>query len=141
VAASADERFASKGKGQFGLSEVVLGVPLPRCCHEIFAYAIGDRAAERLVAAGENHSGEVAEKIGLIDRIVPSEELQSQALDRLRFLSERSRPAHVAIKAQARGSALARFDCARREDPFLDFWFGADAQERIRALVAKLAKN
>jgi hypothetical protein len=33
---------------------------------------------------------------------------------------------------------VARFDAARKDDPFLDFWFSPEARKRIAALVEKL---
>ena len=57
LASGADERIAAEGEGQFGLSEVALGVPIPRAAYEVFRYMLGDRGAERLAAAGDNVSG------------------------------------------------------------------------------------
>ncbi len=141
AAAAADERYAVVGKGKFGLSEVALGVPLPRCLYEIFRYAIGPRAAERLAATGENLDADAAWRIGLLDRIVPAEALLDEALSRARLLAGRSRQAHAAVKAYARAQAVARFDAARKDDPFLDSWFGPDARRRIGELVEKLTKK
>jgi len=142
LAAAGDERFASSGKGQLGLSEVMLGVPVPECCLEIFRHVIGFRAMERLASTGENLSVEAARGIGLVDRVVETGgDLLEQAVERARFLADRPATAYAAIKRRARAAAVARFDQARREDPFLDAWFGKQAQGRIRALVEKLKKN
>lgn len=141
VAAAADERYAAEGKGEFGLSEVKLGLPVPFSCLEIFRYGIGPRATERLAATGGNLSAADALAIGLLDRVVPAGELLGRAAERAGELALPSSAAHAAIKRSVRSSALARFDRAREEDPFLDFWFGEDAQQRIRALVEKLRKK
>ncbi len=141
LAAAADERVIAGGRAQLGLSEVALGVPLPRCLYEIFRYGIGPRWAERLAASGENLTADAAFRIGLVDRIVQPETLAREALARARFLAGRSRTAHAAIKAYARAEALVRFDAARREDPFLDSWFAPEAQRRIGELVEKLGKK
>jgi len=140
-AAAADERVVAGGKALLGLSEVALGVPLPRCLYEIFRYGIGPRAAERLAASGENLTVEAAHRVGLVDRIAVPEKLADEALARARFLAGRSRPAHAAIKAYARAEALVRFDAARRDDLFLDSWFAPEARRRIGELVEKLSKN
>ncbi|MGH9367420.1 MAG: enoyl-CoA hydratase/isomerase family protein [Thermoanaerobaculia bacterium] len=141
LAAAADERLAAQGKGELGLSEVLLGVCVPACLLEIFRHAVGPRQMERLAATGENLSVERALSIGLLDRIVPAESLLEEAVARARGLAGRPSEAHVAIKRRCRAAALARFDQARGGDPFLDFWFSEDAQDRIRALVAKLTKK
>jgi enoyl-CoA hydratase len=141
VAAAADERIAAAGKGELGLSEVLLGVPVPACLLEIFRHAVGPRAMERLAATGENLPVEAARAIGLVDRIVPPEKLADEALARAVFLAGRPAAAHAAIKSRSRAAALARFDQARGSDPFASFWFSDDAQSRIRALVARLTKK
>jgi len=141
VAAAADERIAAEGRGELGLSEVLLGVPVPACLLEPFRHAFGPRAMERLAATGENLPVERALAAGLVDRVVPAEELDRQAEERARFLAGRPAAAHAAIKRRSRSAALARFDQARRCDPFVDFWFSADAQERIAQLVARLSRK
>ncbi len=141
LAAAADERFAAEGKGELGLSEVLLGVSVPACLLELFRHAVGPRHMERLAATGENLSVERAHAIGLVDRIVSAGSLLEEAVERARLLAGRPAEAHASIKLRSRSAALARFDQARGGDPFLDFWFSEDAQSRIRALVAKLKKN
>ncbi len=141
VAAAADERIAAAGKGELGLSEVLLGVPVPACLLEIFRHAVGPRAMERLAATGENVSVEAARENGLVDRVVPAETLADEAFARALFLAGRPAAAHASIKSRSRAAALARFDQARGGDPFATFWFSDDAQARIRALVARLTKK
>ena len=141
VAAAADERIAAEGRGQLGLSEVLLGVPVPHCLLEIFRHVVGARGMERLAATGENLSVAQALAGGLVDRVVLPEDLRERAVERAGLLAKLPGPAHAAIKRRARAAALARFDQARQRDPFLDVWFGKDAQDRITALVAKLSKK
>ncbi len=141
LAGAADERIAAEGRGEVGLSEVLLGVPVPACLLEIFRHAIGPRATERLASTGENLSMERALATGLVDRIVPAESLLSEALDRAHLLADRPAGAFTSIKQRARAGALTLFDQARGGDVFTDFWFSADAQSRIHALVAKLTKK
>ena len=140
-AAAADERIAAAGKGELGLSEVLLGVPVPACLLEIFRHAVGPRAMERLAATGENLLVEAAREIGLVDRVVPAETLAQEAFARALLLAGRPPAAHASIKSRSRAAALARFDQARGGDPFATFWFSDDAQSRIRALVARLTKK
>ena len=141
LASPADERFAAAGKGEYGLSEVALGVPIPRACYEIFRYLLGDREAERLASAGDNVSAERAKEIGLIDRVVEAGELLETALDRARQLAARSRAAYAEIKRRARARTLRRYDRALDNDPFLEFWFWDEARRRIDALVERLTRK
>ena len=102
LAAAADERIAAEGRGEVGLSEVLLGVPVPACLLEIFRHAIGPRATERLAATGENLSFERALAIGLIDRIVPAGSLLEEVVGKSAgLLAGRPREAHAAIKQRS----------------------------------------
>jgi enoyl-CoA hydratase/carnithine racemase len=141
VAAAVDERIAAEGRALFGLSEVIMGVTVPNCLLEIFRHVQGGRGMERLAATGENLSVAQALQAGLLDRVVLAEEVLPRAVERAEILGALSASAYSAIKRRARASALARFDQAREHDPFLDVWFGKDAQERIAALIAKISKK
>ena len=141
IAATADERIASEGKGELGLSEVALGVPIPRACYEVFRHVLGDRGAERLAAAGDNVTIARAYEIGLVDRIVPAEGARTAAIERARELAGRSLGAYAEIKRRAREDAVFRFDRAFEGDPFLDFWFSDETRRRIDALIARLTKK
>jgi enoyl-CoA hydratase/carnithine racemase len=141
VAAAADERFVAEGPARLGLSEVALGVPLPACVLELFRFVLGSRGMERLTASAENVDVAGALAIGLADRAVPREGLADAAFERAASLSRGSAPAYAETKRRAREDALCRFDAARRDDPFLDYWFSPDARQRISALVERLSRK
>lgn len=141
VAAAADERIAAEGRGELGLSEVLLGVPVPHCLLELFRHVLGARGMERLASTGENLSVEQALAAGLVDRVVLPEDLLQRAVERAAVLAKLPAPAHAAIKRRTRAAALARFDQARERDPFVDVWFTQDARDRVGALVERLAKK
>jgi enoyl-CoA hydratase/carnithine racemase len=138
VACAADERYAADGAARFGLSEVALGVPLPACCLELFAYVLGPRRMERLTASAENLPAGAALSLGLLDRVVAAADLLDASLERAERLARGSAAAYAEVKRRARADAVARFDAARGDDPFLDFWFSPEARKRIAALVEKL---
>jgi enoyl-CoA hydratase len=139
VAMAADERLAAEGRGKFGLSEIILGVSVPQCLMEPFRHGLGARVMERMAATGENFSVERALAVGLVDRVVPADQLLEAAVERATFLAGLSPAAHAAIKRRSRAAAIARFDQARDHDPFLDYWFSDDARFRIRDMVARLS--
>jgi enoyl-CoA hydratase/carnithine racemase len=105
---------------------------------EPFRHVVGARHMERLAATGENVDADAALAMGLIDAVVPAEELLDRAVARARLLAGLSGAAYAAIKLRSRAAAIARFDQARDHDPFLDFWFSEDGRFRIRDMVARL---
>jgi enoyl-CoA hydratase len=140
LAAAADERIAAEGKATFGLSEVNLGVPVPNALYEIFRYQLGDRAAERLAMTGENVSVERAVEIGLVDEVVPAEQLLARSVERAGELAGASGPGRAAMKRYSRADALEKFDAGRRGDSFLDAWFSEEGRLRVGNLVEKLTR-
>jgi enoyl-CoA hydratase len=138
VACAADERYAAEGAARFGLSEVALGVPLPACCLELFAYVLGPRPMERLTASAQNLPADQALSLGLLDRVVPASSLLDASLERASQLARGSAAAYAEVKRRARAETVARFNAARKDDRFLDFWFSPEARKRIAALVEKL---
>ena len=141
VAAAADERFVAEGPARLGLSEVALGVPLPACCVELFRYVLGARGMERLSASAVNVPVDRALAMGLADRAVAAADLEAAAFERAAALSRGSLPAYAETKRRARAETLDRFDAARLDDPFLDYWFSPDARSRVSALVERLSKK
>jgi enoyl-CoA hydratase len=141
LAAAADERLAAEGESLFGLSEVHLGVPLPRALYEVFRHMLGERGAERLAATGENLPLDAALEAGLVDRVVPGGDLAEQAYERARLLGDPLRTATAEVRRYAREKAVARFDAGRRDDPFLEAWFAPEGRTRIEGLVEKLTKK
>jgi enoyl-CoA hydratase/carnithine racemase len=139
LAACADERIAANGPAHFGLSEVVLGVPVPFGCLEVFRFVLGDRAAERLAATGENHDAATGRVLGLIDEIVSADRLDEAAFQRAQILAGRPAAAYAAIKRVSRQRAIGRIEAARsRRGEFLDQWFSKESRAAVSALVERL---
>jgi len=93
---------------------------------------------ERLTASAENLPAAEALALGLLDRLVAAPDLLDASLERAQRLARGAPAAYAEVKRRARADAVARFDAARKDDPFLDFWFGPEARKRIAALVEKL---
>ena len=61
--------------GSMGLNEVVLGIPVPRFWGLLMAQLIGLRAAQGLLLSGRMAGAEEALALGLVDKLVPAEQL------------------------------------------------------------------
>jgi enoyl-CoA hydratase len=143
-ALQADERIMAEGSARIGLNEVALGIGLPavvvetlRC--QVPATSLGPIALEaKLFTPGE------ALAVGLVHKVVPAAELLDRALARARELAALPSLAFAQVKRQLRGpvAAAARQAGARGEATrWVDTWFSADGQERIRGAVAKLSRK
>ncbi len=117
LAACADVTLMAEGEGRIGLPEVRVGVPFPRVAVEIMRHAVGEVAARRLMMGGLTHPPAEALAIGLVDRVVPVEELRAQAVATARALADGvPYDTFAATKAQLRRESIERIDRYTDED-------------------------
>ncbi len=140
LAFQSDARLMAGGDFKIGLNEVRLGLSLPAFVVETFRGRLSPRALERVILEGTLHSPEEAAAVGLVDEVVPGEELISRAMARARDLASVPKSAFAESKRLLRGDAARRAEEGRREDArvWIDVWFSSDAQRQVGEVVAKL---
>ena len=109
LAAAADVVLMADGKAGIGLPELKVGVPFPRIALEIMRDRLGPVAARRLVTRAQTLTAAQAAEIGLVDEVVPGDELDARALaaaDELRTLTPAD--TFAATKAALRRDARER---------------------------------
>lgn len=116
LAAAADVVLMADGPARIGLPELVVGVPLPRVAVEVVRYAVGDQVARRLITGADTHLPADARAMGLVDEVLPADDLLPAAVGRARDLASRIPADTFAFtKAQLRREALQRMDGAAEE--------------------------
>jgi len=121
------------------LNEIKLGVPVPYVADCILRKLIGHRLARDVMDSGGFLEPEEAQRLGIVDRILPAEEVVTQSIDKARELSSDSMEAFALIKS-SRVHALKReitAQLAEREDAFIKCWFADDARERLKEAISK----
>lgn len=109
LAATADVTLMAEGKGRIGLPEVRVGVPFPRSALEVVRHVVGDVVLRRMVLGGKTYLPDEAAAIGLVDEVVPADELLKAAVARARALADEIPADTFAItKTQLRRGALDR---------------------------------
>jgi enoyl-CoA hydratase/carnithine racemase len=134
-----DYRFISEGRKLIGLNEIKLGVPVPYVADCILRKLIGHRLARDVMDSGGFLEPEEAHRLGMVDRILPVEEVVPQSIDKARELSSDSMEAFALIKS-SRVHALEReisAQLAEREDAFIKCWFSDDARVRLKEAISK----
>ena len=126
-------------RARFGQPEIKLGV-FPPVAAVLLPRVIGDKRARELILTGDLIDAREALRLGLVNAVVPPEELEQKAEDVLVKLRELSAPALEATKHaldMARGTS---FDEAleRVENLYLnELMKTADANEGIKAFMEK----
>ena len=139
LALTADWRVLAP-EAQIGLNEVKVGLPLPWSVALLLKASVAPSVLSRVALLGDNVAGEEALAVGLADELAGTEGFEKTCLERLAAFADRGSRALATTKRYLRSSVLA--EMRAREGPlideFLDAWFSADTQERIRAIVEKL---
>jgi enoyl-CoA hydratase/carnithine racemase len=134
-------RVMAEGPFKIGLNEVAVGVRVPEPIWAVARHVVGARAAERLLTGAELFEAEEARRIGLVDELVPAEEVGARArqwIESQLLLPPTTLRATRALVRRELAETFERCD-ARALEGFLDEWFGEEAQTALRAVVAKLA--
>ena len=129
---ASDHRVAGT-KAQFGLSEVRVGVGFPMAAKAIAHATLSADGLRRLALRGQPVGTEAALKLGMIDRIVPGNEVTQTALRDAEEFAAMPPRAFAKIKRQLRG------DCIRRIEEKLGsrqrLWFNDETLDAMRRMV------
>jgi len=126
-----------------GLNETQLGIVAPFFFADLMERAIGTRNTELALLAGTLFKSQDAQKIGLVDRVVPLEEVEKTATNQLLMLSKIPQPAYGITKELMRGNTLRKLDSTREEDiqVFVDLIQKPMVQKTIAMYLQQLKKK
>jgi len=119
LACCCDHRIMADAPGRIGVTELAVGVPFPVSALEILGFAAGHRRARSAVLSAAAFEPDVAVGKGLIDEVVPPDELMPRALATAARLAEQI-PAETfrLTKSQLRAEVWERLARRRQvEDP------------------------
>ncbi len=139
LALGCDYRFIAQGRKLIGLNEIRLGVPVPYVADRILTARAGPSNAAQITAGGEFHLPDRALELGLVDRIVPAEDLMAQSILQARSLAEMPGQAYSQIKANRVGPVAAEIE-ARLQEKNLEFvraWYSPAARLKLQEAAAK----
>jgi Delta3-Delta2-enoyl-CoA isomerase len=138
-----DYRVAAQGDWKLGLNEVQVGLPLPPLIFSGLRSLIGARQAERLAVGGLLISPNEAARIGLVDEVVPPDQVVGRAIEWSRSLLALPVDAMAATRRRARADLFELF--AASFDLELDHvnatWWSPEAQTTLRVLVDRLTRK
>lgn len=138
-----DYRIAARGDWKLGLNEVQVGLPLPPVILAGLRRLVGAHQAERLAVGGLLISPDEAVSIGMVDEIVPLDQVVSRAVEWSRGLLALPVDAMAATRRSARADLSELF--ATSFDAELEHvsatWWSPEAQTTLRVLVDRLARK
>lgn len=138
-----DYRIMSEGPYKIGLNEVAVGLCPGRIAYHAFRRLVGARRADQLISRGEFVEPVEAWRIGLVDHLTTPDKVISEAVSYAQSYLQLPQQALYETRRIARQDLAQLCDEAMRDDSeeLHKRWFGAEAQQGLRALAAKLAGN
>jgi Delta3-Delta2-enoyl-CoA isomerase len=141
IALYCDLRVMADGDFKIGLTEVLVGIPLPPVILGVLRRVVGDRQAERLAVSGALVPASEALRLGLVDEIAPPDQVVPRAVEHCQRLLALPPRAMAETRRVARAGLVRLFDEAGEEEVelVLGHWFSDETQSTLRAVVEKMA--
>lgn len=138
LAMACDIRIASD-RAQLGQPEINLGIIPGGGGTQRLARLVGLGKALELILTGDRIDAKTAREIGLVDEVVPHEELEKRAMDIAAKIADKAPVAVRLAKAAVRASATLPLDQGLRyeQSVFAIVFSTADKEEGVRAFLEK----
>ena len=138
IVAGCDMAIASE-KAKFGQPEIVLGGLAPAAA-ALFPRMMGEKKAFEMILLGESITAQEAYRIGLINKVVPEEELDKAAEELARkFLDKSGLSVKLVREIFYQCADISHFDSAMQRATELGIlsWKTEDGQEGLKAFLEK----
>lgn len=143
LAACADRRIMARGAGRIGVTELLVGVPLPALAFEVVRFAVPKRRLADFILSAATYETDAALDHGWIDEIAEPADLLEDALAVARELAELSPAAFAQTKRQIRAEVSERMERsgAATDKIVTDIWCAPETQARIRDYIARTLRK
>lgn len=127
---------------RIGLNEVAVGLVAPEGIQRLLRRLVGVHRAGQMLTAGEMVSAERAHALGMVDELLPLEQVEPRAIAWMQQLLALPRMPMLGTRAIARADLHEALAAEHIQlDRFVDAWYSADAQAALTALMARLGKG
>lgn len=139
LALCCDERFIAAGRKLIGLNEIKLGVPVPYVADRVLHDWIGARLARLVMEGGEFYLPEDALGMGMVDWVLPLDDVLPRSLERAGALGSQPSYAMQVIKINRveRVAAQIKAQLGDKEAIFVECWYADDTRARLREAMEK----
>jgi enoyl-CoA hydratase/carnithine racemase len=139
LALCCDFRFIAEGRKLMGLNEVKLGVPVPYPGDCVLRQLVGPQNAQIIMDKGEFYRSEELLQLGIVDRIIPVEQVNSKAIDRVKLAGGMPNKAFSLIKHNRKEIVEKQVlkHLAKKEKAFIESWFSDEARRLLKEAIVK----
>lgn len=139
LALCCDNRYIAEGKKKMGLNELKLGVPVPYPADRILHQIVGFQEAQEIIDTGDFFLPETLLKIGLVDKILPGDQLRAKVIEKVKSTGACDRTAY-SLSKQNRTELVAAQIMERLEEKekrFVECWYADKTRKRLQAAMKK----
>ena len=138
-----DYRIMNNGNYVIGLNEVAVGLSMPIGIGRVFQSLLGERVAEKMTLTGKLVNPEEAESIGLIDKVVESENLLNFSIETMNKWLKLPFNKQIESKLSLRKEVIdLMVDTVKKEnDNFIKAWFSDECRMTMKKIINKLSKK
>jgi enoyl-CoA hydratase/carnithine racemase len=139
LANACDYRIMVSGKAKISLNEVTFGSSIFAGSVEILRELVGTRNAETVALTGRMFSAEEAHALGLVDRVVASEELATAVGEVVDDYLQKDLRAYAEIKHLLREPVLERIHQREQQSiqRFINLWYSPETREKLKGIQIK----
>jgi enoyl-CoA hydratase/carnithine racemase len=139
LALCCDYRLIAQGKKLMGLNEIKLGVPVPYLADCILRSIVGIPYARDIMESGDFYRPEQSLPMGMVDQVLPLEQVRSQAVEKAQSLGVMNQQAYALIKRNRVETIEAQFLACRqeKEKSFLHCWYSDQARQQLKEAAEK----
>lgn len=138
LALACDWRIGADWPFLAGLTEVMVGIPYPVAAIEIAWQELSPRVARDLILFGKNITARSALECGVLDELVPTEQLTERATVKALQASKLPQIGFAKVKRQLRSGTLATIEAAiAGNEPLLNEWLSEETTEAAAAVLKR----
>jgi len=139
VAIACDQRFMAETGGKIAINEITFGSTVFAGSTEILRACVGHRNAETVMMSGAMFDPDEALAIGLVDAVVPDEDLLPLAIEEAATAASMHAAAFQSMRGLLRGRIAERIlsheDDSIRE--FVEIWYSPSTREQLKKIVIR----
>ena len=139
LALCCDYRFIAKGHKLMGLNEVKLGLPVPYLPDRLLNALTGVCKAREIMESGKFYPPNEALEMGLVDKILPIENVVKAAIEHADTLGSLPRVGYEMIK-QNRVEVIQEQVTVRQDEKekhFIESWYSDEARKCLKEAMKK----
>ncbi|HEX2215770.1 MAG TPA: enoyl-CoA hydratase/isomerase family protein [Xanthobacteraceae bacterium] len=143
LVAAGDYRLMAAGKGRFGYTELLVGVPFPPAAFEIIRFATPPSRQQEMLYTGRTYPPDETLARALVDEVVEQARLLDRAMEVAQQIGRVPHSAFAVTKRHLRAPALVRM--REYEEVYgaevVEAWASEKTRESVRAYLASTVRK